>query len=152
VGLGREAFFERRERGFGIFLDTEELRRSEHRRLSDLFRGMNGISIIRYRECTTTTPRFCSSPEERAGSRRGETSMVRPPGQRDDYCWMSVFMDGRLLYKSGSSMKVPDLSRDIPISSLDMVEVYRSAGETPGEYSGAGGTCGVILFWSKRAP
>jgi hypothetical protein len=113
---------------------------------------MNGISIIRFRDCTTGLGRqICSLPEERAGSRRGETSMVRGPG-RDEYCWMTVFLDGSLLYKSGSSMKVPDLSQDIPISSLEMVEVYRSAGETPTEYSGAGGTCGVLLLWSRQTP
>ena len=44
-GMGREAFEERRRMGFGHFIDSLELRRSEDRRLSDLLRAHNGISI-----------------------------------------------------------------------------------------------------------
>lgn len=151
VGLGREAFEERRSRGFGRFIDTAEMRRSEHRKVSDLFRGMSGVNIVRFRECLVPPNRNCSPIEERASSGRGVKSMMPAPG-RDDYCWMSVMLDGRALYLSGSGMKVPDLSRDIEVRDLDLVEVYRSAGETPGEFSGAAAACGVILLWSKRAP
>jgi len=63
---------------------------------------------------------------------------------------MSVMLDGTWLYVSGSTMKVPDFSRDINIAELDLVEVYRSAAETPGEFSGASAACGVIVLWSRR--
>lgn len=150
VGIGREAFEERRSRGFGRFIDTAEMRRSEQRKLSDMLRGMQGVSVIRYRHCLSPPNRHCDPIEERAGSARGITSMNPRAGL--EYCWMSVWLDGRVLYLSGSSMKVPDFGRDFRPQELDMVEVYRRAGETPGEYSGSSAACGTILLWSKRAP
>lgn len=148
VGVGREAFEERRTRGFGRFVDTEELRRSENRRVSDMLRGMQGVRVVRFEECLGPNRTRCSPPEERAASGRGATSMVG----RSEYCWMSIMLDGSWLYQSGSSGKVPDLSRDVRVRDLDMIEVYRSSAEVPGEYSGASAACGVILMWSRRSP
>lgn len=59
-------------------------------------------------------------------------------------------VDGVWIYQSGSSTPVPDLSRDIRVAELDLIEVYRSAAETPGQFSGSATACGVILFWTNR--
>lgn len=155
LGIGREAFEERRARGFGRFIDTEELCRSENRTVSGLLRGLQGVNIIRFRECSGSPVR-CGRTEERAASGRGETSMSRgmtPPRddrRNTDYCWMSIMLDGQWVYQSGSNTPVPDLSRDIRVRELDLVEVYRSAAETPGQFSGSGTACGVIIFWTNR--
>lgn len=148
VRMGREAFEERRLRGFGKFIDSEELRRSEHRKLPEILLAIPGIRVIRWRDCGANCG---GAVEERAANSRGETTISRM-GRENTFCWLSVMLDGRWLYVSGSRMGVPDLSRDILISDLDMVEVYRSAGETPGEFSGSGAGCGVILLWSRKAP
>jgi hypothetical protein len=39
----------------------------------------------------------------------------------------------------------------VPIRDVYGIEVYRGAGETPGEYVGSGG-CGVIVIWTKNKP
>jgi len=39
----------------------------------------------------------------------------------------------------------------VPIRDVYGIEVYRGAGETPGEYAGSGG-CGVIVIWTKSKP
>ncbi|MCL4865468.1 MAG: carboxypeptidase-like regulatory domain-containing protein [Gemmatimonadales bacterium] len=151
VGLGREAFEERRAMGFGRFIDSEELRRSEHRSVADIFRALPGVNVVRFRECLDPIlRRFCSPLEDRVASGRGVRSMNPTEGM--EYCWMSVYMDGTPVYLSGSSMKVPDFSRDVRVTELEMVEVYRSAAETPGQYSGTTGGCGVVLLWTRRAP
>lgn len=151
VGMGREAFEERRSRGFGRFIDTEELRRNEHRRLADMFRGVGGVTMVRFRECLDPPNRRCGPYEQRASGGRGAITSIMPR-RGSEYCWMSVMLDGRPLYINGSSMKVPDFSRDILINEIDLVEVYASAAETPGEYSGTAAACGVILLWSRQAP
>ncbi|MCL4866432.1 MAG: carboxypeptidase-like regulatory domain-containing protein, partial [Gemmatimonadales bacterium] len=90
VGIGFEALEERRSRGFGKFILSDELRRGEHRRVSDLLWGMQGIRIVRL---------FGGFY---AASGRGETSIVRGVNvQRDPYCFLSVYLDGRALYNSG---------------------------------------------------
>ena len=148
-GLGREAFEERRKLGFGKFIDSAELRRSEMRRTSDLLRAIPGLRIVRFRECEGPNSTRCSPPEDRAASGRGVgTSMI--PRQGQDYCWMSVLLDGVPVYQSGGSRPPPDFSRDFRPSELESIEVYRSSAEVPSEYGGAAAACGVILLWSKR--
>jgi hypothetical protein len=39
----------------------------------------------------------------------------------------------------------------VPIRDVYGIEVYRGAGETPGEYVSTGG-CGVIVIWTKNKP
>lgn len=140
VGVGREAFEERRARGFGIFIDSTLLRRSEHRRVADILWGLQGVRMIRG-----------SRGEMFATNGRGATSIIRGAAYgRADYCYMTVLLDGNLLYRSEGRQKLVDFSRDILVSELAAVEVYRSAAEVPGEFSGASGACGVILLWSTR--
>lgn len=89
-----------------------------------------------------------------ATSGRGETAIVRGTNvQRDEYCFMSIYLDGRALYSSGDPrQRRVDLSRDIRIHELEAIEVYRSAAEIPGAYGGTSSAYGVILLWTRRAP
>jgi hypothetical protein len=148
-GIDREGFEDRRRLGFGKFIDSTELRRSEHRRVSDILRGLPGVRIVRFRECDRSASNRCGPIEERAATGRGDTSFYRLGG-RDEYCWMSVIWDGHPLYWSGSGTSPPDLGRLMRVADLEAIEIYRSAGEAPTEYSGASGACGVILLWSRR--
>jgi hypothetical protein len=146
-GIGREAFEERRERGFGKFIDSTELRRSEHRRVSDMLRGIPGLKVVRFRECQDPVNKNgCEPVEERAASGRGAISIFG----RTEACWMSVMLDGVPLYLSGSPSPPPDLSTDVRVADLESIEVYRSSAETPTEFGGAAAACGVLLLWSRR--
>lgn len=146
-GVGREAFEERRARGFGKFIDSTELRRSENRRVSDMLRALPGLKIVRFRECQDpVNQRGCEPVKERAASGRGAISIVG----RTEACWMSVMLDGVPLYQSGSSSPPPDLGKDVRVADLESIEVYRSAAETPTEFGGAAAACGVLLLWSRR--
>ncbi len=39
-----------------------------------------------------------------------------------------------------------------PIRDVYGIEVYRGAGEVPGEYAGSNAACGVIVIWTKSRP
>jgi hypothetical protein len=139
-GLGLDAFEERRRLGFGKFIDSTELRRSEGRRLSDLLRGVPGVRMTYYVEDPSRPWVF----EWRAVAGRKESADGTP-------CWMSVVFDGSPIYRSGSLSRPPDFHRDLfEIASLEAVEVYRSPAEVPQEYGGASEQCGLILLWSRR--
>jgi hypothetical protein len=129
----REGLEDRLRMGFGRFLDSTTLRASEHLRLPDLLRRVDGIGLARN------------------GSSVFAVS-IRRPG-----CYMQVILDGRTVYRAfaPSSQDTarappPDLARDFDVSALESIEVYRSAAETPGEFGGAGAGCGTIVMWSRR--
>jgi hypothetical protein len=149
-GIGREGFEERRALGFGRFFDSTDMRKAEHRRLSDVLQGVRGLSVVRYRDCTTPPGgrRLCGPVEMRAAGARGQVATFR--GRGSEYCWMSIVLDGAVLYSSGSLSPPPDLSRDLHPAELDAVEVYTSSAQVPQEFGGAAAACGVILLWSRR--
>lgn len=140
-GVGREAFEERRRMGFGKFVDSTVLRRSEHRQVPDMLHGIPGIRVVRYRECMTS--RDCGPVEVRVAS-------TRAVSHRSNYCWMTVMVDGVALYRSGEIRPPPDLSREFRVADLESIEIYRSTAEVPGEFGGSAGACGVIVFWTRR--
>lgn len=139
-GIGVEAFEERRRLGFGKFIDSTELRRSEGRRLTDLLRGVPGVRLMYYVEDPARPWVF----EWRAAAGRKESPDGTP-------CWMSVVLDGAPIYRSGSLSRPPNFHRELfEVSSLEAIEVYRSPAEVPQEYGGSSEQCGLILLWSRR--
>ena len=132
------------------FFDSTELRRNEHRRVSDLLRGIPGLTVVRFQECEWTPRKTCGQLQERAASGRGEITMHRGALDRDTYCWMSIVLDGSYLFRAGTSGSPPDLSRDLRIADFESVEVYRSASEVPSEFNSTSAACGVIVLWSRR--
>ncbi|HEV8149465.1 MAG TPA: carboxypeptidase-like regulatory domain-containing protein, partial [Gemmatimonadales bacterium] len=95
-------FEERRRLGFGKFIDSTELRRFEGRRLADVLRGL-GVRIVPFQEII----RGVAMPDRMEYRAASPTAMDDNGGP----CWVSVFLDGVPLYKSGSrSMRPPDMN------------------------------------------
>jgi hypothetical protein len=139
IGVGVEAFEERRKLGFGKFVDSAELRRAGGRRLTDVLRGIQGIRLISYVENPDRPDLF----ELRAVGRTEE--MFGEP------CWMSVLVDGSPIYRSSGMGRPPDFRREFhDVSSFHAVEVYRSASEVPMEFGGPGEQCGLLMLWTRR--
>ncbi len=142
VGIGREAFDERRRRGFGRFIDTDEIRRNEgHLHLDDLLRRLGAVEMRQIR--------IDGFPGWAAFNRTRKDAAGR------FNCIMEVYYNGVKVSSGGivGALTGPltDL-RSYALPGLDAVEVYRSAAETPPEYGGSRAACGVILLWSRVAP
>ena len=58
-------------------------------------------------------------------------------------CHPTFYVDGRL---------VRSFAESTPINDVQGIEIYRGAAEMPGEFSGAGAMCGVIVIWTRAAP
>jgi outer membrane receptor for ferrienterochelin and colicin len=58
-------------------------------------------------------------------------------------CYPIYYVDGQLARSFAAST---------PINDVQGVEVYRGAGELPGEFGGSGAMCGVIVIWTRAAP
>jgi carboxypeptidase-like protein len=135
-GLGSEAFEERRRLGFGIFIDSAELRRSEGIHLPDLLRRHN-VEILRMQDPRVPSPRMIYVAVSK-GQGRGL------PGER---CLLQVILDGAVM--ANTEIGPLDLST-FDIAGLGAVEVYRSAAGTPVEFAGAGSDCGSLIMWSRK--
>lgn len=145
-GIGREAFGERQRLGMGKFIDAPELRRADSRRTSDVLRSLAGIRIITARDTI-------------AGGRvwhraAGRGNFINPAALgADSPCWMSVMLDGVYLYRSTGAIGLgepTDFGREVPVSSLERIEVYRSAAEVPLEFGGSTHQCGLIVLWGRQ--
>lgn len=145
-GMGREGFEERRKLGFGKFIDSVELRRSDGIHVSDVLRH-HGVYIVNHAECPNQR---CGPQEERAASRTKSTYFGDP-------CYMQVVLDGVILNRSVGSVASgvdrappPDFRRDIDVASLESIEIYETAAKMPIEYLGWGSDCGTIVLWTRR--
>lgn len=58
-------------------------------------------------------------------------------------CFPTYYVDGRLARSFAEST---------PMNDVQGIEVYRGAAEMPGEFTGAGAMCGVIVIWTRAAP
>ena len=133
-GIGREGFEERRALGFGKFIDSTELRRSEHVRLADVLRR-SSVEVLRMPD-PRTAPQVRFIYVAASKQRRG--------------CLMQVMLDGSPVYLPNSTSKPPIDLNTFDVASLESVEVYASGGRTPLEFSGAGAECGTVVLWTRR--
>lgn len=139
----RLAEFEARRRtGIGFHLDSAYLRRAEGRRMSEVLREAPSIRVLPALGPDGATTRFY-------------VASVRRTGLHGEPCYLSVYLDGVPMYRSGgiggTGFGEPvDFARDINISNLDAVEVYASAAEVPVEFAGRSADCGVVLLWTRR--
>ena len=58
-------------------------------------------------------------------------------------CFPTYYVDGHLARSFAVST---------PMNDVQGIEVYRGAAEMPGEFTGDGAMCGVIVIWTRAAP
>jgi hypothetical protein len=78
-----------------------------------------------------------------AFSRRGGMGLM------PSNCYMSVWVDGILVWRPGlKTDQAPDLER-FQVSGLEAVEVY-TVGQMPPRYTGSDSGCGVLVIWTRQ--
>lgn len=134
IALETAGFYERRDEGWGRFIDLEDIEEQNPHEMTDLFDGLNGVTLVADR----------GSPLERYVLMRGGRSESRDPG----LCFPMVVIDGTVVHRAG-----PDPARIdhlINSSAIAGVEVYPSSTGVPMQYAGTGSSCGVVLIWTRR--
>lgn len=163
AGAGFESFELRRSKGFGKFIDSVELRKSENRQLSELVRERANLEIVVPSTCHGSYVLWCNWRV--AASRRQGGATV---------CTAQIVLDGHVLAQGqvipnadapafASKAILEAYQRDkerawrtafdlnsIGVSSLAGVELYRSAAEVQEVYGGDDAGCGVVVLWSRR--
>ncbi|UCD24546.1 MAG: carboxypeptidase regulatory-like domain-containing protein [Gemmatimonadota bacterium] len=113
-------FRERKRRGYGIQLDREQIEEKAPVHFTDILRNIPGIRLIP-----------AGGDEYEVHSTRG--------------CPVSFYFDGVRYYPGAAG-----LNTEVGVSSVEAVEVYRRASETPAEFLSGGSRCGVVVIWSRR--
>lgn len=152
MGMGRDGFAERRAMGFGKFVDSTVLRKKEGSRLSDVLRELTGVRMLEWRDPNSSVAEMRAispirEPPQAYTMANGAPYPQRPP------CWVSVFFNGAPVYRSDVSRgngRPPDLARDFTVSSLESIEYYKGASDTPQQFGGANADCGALILWSRR--
>ena len=121
-----EGFEQRRSAGFGRFLTRTDIENRRGSKTSDLLRGLPGLQLAPVRR----------------GRGTGSALMMRGTG---GLCSPAVWVDGIPLADDGAS-----IDQVLTPTVLEAVEVYNSTSNAPVQYRT--GTCGVVLFWTKRGP
>ncbi len=116
---GLLGFERRRASGHGIFVTPEEIERKRPATIGDIMRSVPGVTTV----CDRVTGCYLR--------------MVRAPRG----CPAEVFVDGI------SATLV--IQAETSATDVLAVEVYRSASETPSEFSRLERTCGTIVIWTR---
>ena len=121
--MARYTDFEaRRQRGIGTFLRWDQLTNEKFGSVGDALRSVRGVRI----QCRPQETGECYAV------------MARSPNCRP--VWV---IDGT---------EASSFNENTPIRDVYGIEVYRGAGEIPGEYAGSNAACGVIILWTKSRP
>lgn len=129
AALQDAGFYERREDGWGKFLDREDIETRTPSEMTDLFTGLPGVTVE------------ASGTQRRVVLRSGRFSLS------DGYCYPRVFLDDLLVHDGGTEAAgIDDLVNPDAVAGI---EVYPSSAGLPARYSMSAG-CGVILIWTRR--
>lgn len=158
VLVGRDAFDERRYRGFGHFYDSTELSKRSVAHLDGLLQGENGLAVVRPPICTPPGPAMNPNIHHN----NCVTSSAARVAVTRGFCAMKLLLDGRVLSDGGEIdtrdtnfdrrhnwMTVLDLDT-VDLGSMEKIEVYRRSEEIPLEFKGNDTECGLIVLWSRR--
>jgi hypothetical protein len=135
----------RRQLGAGYFMNEQRLKAAAGAPLSDVLRGVPGISVSSAK--SVYGPLIYTNANQIQNQlspfRRG-----RVPNSQMQIgpCPMQLFIDGK-------HFSTQDLGIDI-INPQDLiaVEVFRTIAEVPAEFGGLHARCGVVSVWTRRVP
>lgn len=129
IVLEQAGFYDREAMGFGRFLDRDDLEKRPPGRVSDLFAGLAGVSLI-------------------AGP-TGQRQVILNAGRyRREPCFPRVVLDDMIV--GGGPLQPAQLDVLLMRSAIAGVEVYTTTAGIPIKYGGTGSSCGVIVIWTRR--
>lgn len=129
AALQDAGFYDRRKRGFGKFIDREDIEMRAPAEITDLFSGLTGVTVEAY------------GTERRIVLRSGRI------GFSGGSCYPRVFVDNIVVHDGGTEpARIDDL---VTPDGLAGIEVYPSSASLPARYASMSAGCGVILIWTR---
>jgi hypothetical protein len=138
VELEDVGFYERREEGFGEFIDLEIIQRRAPAQLTDLFTGVPGVLLV---------PDPFNPLERSVVMRGGRLGRGLQTGGAD-HCYPSVVVDGTVIHRGGADpARIDHLLEPQAVAGI---EVFPSSVGVPVQYGGLDAACGVLVIWTRR--
>lgn len=126
--LLRSGFYERELYNSGRFLDLAEIEKRRSSQVSDLFRRVPGVRVIRSALTGDATITFT-----------GTTALSGP-------CFPTVWLNGHIAHRGGS--QAWPIDRMLSTAEVAGIEIYGKAAQIPLRFGGTGGRCGVVVIWT----
>ncbi|MDB4914749.1 MAG: hypothetical protein JWM95_2393 [Gemmatimonadetes bacterium] len=136
-------FEEHRKIGLGHFLVRSELAKQEGRKLSAVLAGLTGIRII-----GGVHDAWVASG--RSSGQHVPTSAETRRGAKVA-CYAQVYLDHSLVYGGRATDALFDVNSIAP-ASIEAIEYYAGASQTPLRYGGLESPCGVLVIWTRNTP
>ncbi len=142
-------FYERKRRGWGVFLTREEIEAKNPGQVTDIFRNMAGVRVVSKggRQWSIRMVRASPPLATLFGSACTGTGCPDPRDVDKQACGVNVYIDGALL-REGPGI----INQMVAANDVEAVEVYRGPAETPADFLSSDSRCGVIVIWTRRAP
>ena len=129
AALQDAGFYERQARGFGKFIDREDIEMRAPSEMTDLFTGLTGVTVE------------ANGMDRRVVLRSGRVSLS------SGSCYPRVFLDDILVHDGGTEpARIDYLASPDAVAG---VEVYPSSAGLPARYSSMSAGCGLILIWTR---
>lgn len=154
-------FYERKKFGIGRFLEEKDIEKFLTRRLADIIVArMPGTRAVRsakggmaaYISTIRMMPRaLVGAPSVGSAPPGGAMSRSSP---RPTQCYPDVYLDGAVVYSSGSEMEQDVGDTRFDVNSIDpahvaAIEFYGGPAQMPALYNRTGSACGALLIWTK---
>jgi hypothetical protein len=136
--LELRGFYERMaesERGalVGDYITPEEIEMRNAQRVTQLLDQKRGIRVMRTGSCNVMVQCF----------------RVMGAGN----CPATVYLDGQRLNRLGVASNdpsgAPAIDELIPVTGVSGIEVYPRGSSAPAKYQSFGGTCAIVVIWTK---
>lgn len=135
--LASVGFYERKEAGFGHFIEREELRRRIGNYVTDAFRSVPRMAVHEPRPSLVG-----------AGELVHPRLMVRQGGRT---CSPTFYVDGAEVHRGGANSGPLRPDDFLHPEDLEAVEIYTGAASVPLQYQ-ARSPCGLVLVWTRHTP
>ena len=159
--LQKVGFYERRDLGFGRYIDRQDIENRGPLEVTDLFAGMPGVELftprggsllnpvnkyVVLRSGRVMWPSRTISEEEREEREYAHNMMKDPEYYR---CFPAVYVDDFRTHQGGEEpARLDELLSPMDIAGI---EVYPSTTGLPPKYLSLGARCGVIVVWTREA-
>lgn len=142
VPLALQGPYERAARGVGHFFTRQDIERLRPWNVASLLNVLPGVSVndrgVTFQRCQAGLP----SPTLKFGN-----GTAAPAGETSGK--IQLWIDGYRVTGRTSSDRLVDLLANVPISQIEIIEIYPGIAQIPAEF--LQDACAVIAIWLKRS-